>query len=627
LAVSCQGSALGTQIWKNTHLSSVQHLALNASEIRSYEKILFYKKRKRFLKVKTRTSNPVFGIWMFVGMALLVLCLYHSTLNGWWRWDDTQILKQALCQTPVEYFLSPDAYQLLTLKNFTPWLFLSFDMDLQFLGFEPARFYAHQLVDLWLAGVVSCFLLRLWVPVWWAALGGALCIMGAPSATTVEQLMARHYVEGLLFALLALYLFLVSVRGKRRFTPFLGAVFYFLAMASKEVFIPLAVLCILWPEGSLRKRLSASIPYLSALFLYILWRKFMIGMVGGGYRVHWDALLLLPSKVCQFFFGTGNFALVVGLIAATVLVLALFKKTSMRRLGYVLFAATLIGATIGPFVPLGPAAAAGRYFLVPWWVFALGLTAVLGTCRIQNRVIRIIKPVIFCLVAVAALLHGHTGVRAMDPIIDRFDAQGRFLWECQNPHVVLYAPVTSHFGHYFSGLQWIKEHATGTFQTFTVMGDEIELKAFGDHPENIWAYDEKSRSVQDISRTIPGILASWEEKQRTMPLSFRLDYGKDKTAVWQCGPYPSGAYTFLSRDDTIKRDSFKTAGMSRFPLSPSGQWRVNLETPFSFYLRYDSPLGWTTYSPLLHFDPRDKHFQWNRGNALKTSDRTNKTVE
>ena len=574
-------------------------------------------------RIKTRTSRLIFTIWVSMGMGLLVLCLHHSVLSGWWRWDDTQILKQALSQTPGEYFFSPEAYQVLSLKNFTPWLIFSFDMDLQFMGLDPAWFYARQLMDLWLAGIVSYFLLRLWVSPCWAALGGALCVMGPPNATTVQQLMTRHYVEGLLFALLALYLFLISVREERRFTPFLGAVFYFLAMGSKEVFVPLAMLCIFWPEGSLRKRLLTSIPYLSALFLYILWRKFMIGMVGGGYEIYWNTLLSFPMTLCHSFFGSTPLSLIVGIIAALVVLLPLLKKLPRRML----FAAALIIAAIGPLIPLGPAAGAGRYFLVPWWIFAMVFSVVLGTHQGQSRSTRVINPAIFCLVALTALIHGHTGVRAMDPIIERFDAEGRFLWKSPKPRAVLYAPVTSHFGHYFSGLQWIKAHAKGIPQTFIVMGDEIELKALGDHPEDVWAYRAGSRSVQDISKKIPGILASWQEKQRAMPLSFRLDYGKDKTAVWQCGPYPSGTYTFLSRDDTLEGGALETSGMNKFTLSPSGQWRVNLETPFSFYLRYDSPLGWTTYSPLLYFDPRDEHFQWNRGNALKTSDTTNKTVE
>ena len=576
---------------------------------------------------KSRLSNPIFVIGAAMGMALLVLCLYHSAFNGWWRWDDTLILKQAFCQTPVEYFFSPDAYQFLSLKNFTPWLIFSFDMDLHFLGLDPPLFYARQLMDLWLASVVSYFLLRLWLPAWWAALGGVLCIIGAPAATTVQQLMTRHYVEGLLFALLALYLFLVSVRGKRRFTLFLGAVFYLLAMGSKEVFVPLAVLFILWPEGSLRKRLFASIPYLSALFLYIFWREFMIGMMGGGYRIHWDTLLSFPMKISHSFFGTSYFPLIISIMVAAILLLSLLKKMPNRTLGRMLFATALIGAAIGPLVPLGPAAGAGRYFLVPWWVFSMALVLVLGSRQSHNSATRVISPAIFCLVALAALIHGHTGVRVMDPVIGRFDAQGQFLWESQKPRAVLYAPVTSHFGHYFSGLQWIKAHVKGTSQTFIVMGDEIELKALGDHPEDIWAYHAESRSLQEISTKIPGILKSWQKRQRLMPLSFRLDYGKDQTAIWQCGPYPSGAYTLLSRDDTVEGDALKASGMNKFPLSPSGQWRVNLENPFYFYLRYDAPLGWTTYSPLLHFDPGDEHFQWNRGNTSKTSDTTTKITE
>ena len=572
---------------------------------------------------ENRSLNPTFAFGVVMGMALLVFGLYHSALNGWWRWDDTIILKQAFSQTPSEYFFTPEAYQFLSLKNFTPWLIFSFDMDLSFLGLDPACFYARQLIDLWLAGVVTYFLLRLWVSKRWAALGGALCIIGAPAATAVQQLMTRHYVEGLLFSLLALYLFLVSVRSNKRIPSVIGAVFYFLAMGSKEVFVPLAVLCILWPEGSLRKRLIASMPYLSVLLLYILWREFMIGMMGGGYGVHWNAVVLLPMKACQIFFGTGHFSLVIGIMAAVVILLSLFKK----RPGQMLFAAALIGAVIGPLIPLGPAAGAGRYFLVPWWVFASGLAVILGADPGYNGPTRVINLLIFCLVALAALIHGHKDIHSMDPIIERFDTQGRFLWESQKPRAVLYAPVTSHFGHYFSALQWIKARVKGTSQTFMVMGDEIELKALGDHPEDIWAYQAESHLLEDISKKIPGILASWQKKQRLMPLSFRLDYGKDKTTIWQCGPYPSGVYTFLSRDDTLENLKQETMGMNKFPLSPSGQWRVNLEHPLYFYLRYDSPLGWTTYSPLLHFDPGDAHFQWNRGNASKISDTTTKITE
>ncbi|MCF8127324.1 MAG: hypothetical protein K9N10_02325 [Deltaproteobacteria bacterium] len=570
-----------------------------------------------------RPSNPIFGVGVVMGMALLVLGLYHFALNGWWRWDDTIILKQAFSQTPSEYFLVPEAYQFLSLKNFTPWLIFSFDLDLNFLGLDPARFYARQLIDLWLAGVVTYFLLRLWMSARWAALGAALCIMGAPAATTMQQLMTRHYVEGLLFSLLALYLFLVSIRNNKRILPIIGAVCYLLAMGSKEVFVPLAILCILWPEGSLRKRLIASIPYFSVLLLYILWREFMIGMMGGGYGVHWNAVVLLPRKACQIFFGTGNFSLVIGIMAAVVILLFLLKK----RPGQMLFAAALIGAVIGPLIPLGPAAGAGRYFLVPWWVFASGLAVVLGADPGHNGATRIINLLIFCLVALAALIHSHAGFRSMDPVIERFDTQGRFLWESQSPRAVLYAPVTSHFGHYFSALQWIKAHVKGTSQTFMVMGDEIELKALGDHPEDIWAYQAESHLVEDISKKIPGILESWQKRQRLMPLSFRLDYGKNKTAIWQCGPYPSGGYTFLSRDDILENRKQETSGMNKFPLSPSGRWRVSLEHPLYFYLRYDSPEGWTTYSPLLHFDPRDAHFEWSRGNTSKTFDTSPKPTE
>ncbi len=563
-------------------------------------------------------SGPFFATITVMGLAVLVLCLYHSALHGWWRWDDTYILKLAASQTPFDYFFSPDDYQLLSPQNFTPWLIFSFDLDFYCFGFEPARFYARQLMDLWLAGVVSYFLLRLWVPNGWAALGGALCIVGAPVATTVQQLMTRHYMEGLIFALLALYLFLISIKGARRFSLILGAIFYLLAMGSKEVFVPLVAICIFWPEGPLRKRLLALIPYFSALILYVFWREFMIDMVSGGYHINWNTLLSFPLRACHSFFGSTHFSVIIGILVVLVLFSSLVKKVPRR----IVFAAIVIIAAVGPLMPLKSTAMAGRYFLLPWWVFSMILVVVLGSRQIPKKVPFVFNLLVFCIVGLAALLHSHSGLGVMESVMKRFDTQGRFLWESEKSRAVLYAPATSHFAHYFSSLQWLKHQIKGVSQPFRIMGDEIELKALGDHLPDVFAYEPESRSIQDVSNRIPLILESWQEKQRVMPLSFRFDYGEDKTAVWQCGPYSSGVYTLLSRYDKPQDDPLKSLGMNKFPIPQSGQYRVTLEYPLFYYLRYDSPQGWTTYSPLLHFNPGGKPIHWSRKSDSNISDTT-----
>ena len=146
--------------------------------------------------------------WEYSFLPLLILAtfaLYGQSLGGWWTHDDPQILKQAHLFSPLEYFFIPEVWHTLSSSNLTPWVTLSFDFDLSLFGFNPQFFYGHQLLVIagisWLIYLIA----RIAVAPLSALAGALLFLVGSPIAVATQQLMVRHYVEGLFFYLLSLW--------------------------------------------------------------------------------------------------------------------------------------------------------------------------------------------------------------------------------------------------------------------------------------------------------------------------------------------------------------------------------------------------------------------------------------
>ena len=541
------------------------------------------------------------GVGGAIVLAFLLIALYHSALTGWWRWDDTQILKLAFLYSPGQYFFVPEAYHGLSLRNFTPWVIFSFDLDLRLFGMHPLSFYIHQLIMIGLAAWGTFILLRLWMPALWAGLCSGLCLIGAPVATIAQQLMTRHYIAGLVFSLFALYLYIRAVREERVTLSLCAALLYLMAMSAKEVYVPLVMVCLFWPENNFHKRLTASAPFFISLTAYLLWRHYMLGAVGGGYPLEWTAILYVPVHVGKALFGTHWTALVVGILSAFILVAGVYRNS----LTTLLFSLVLMASVLGPLIPLGGAVTAGRYLLVVWWSLCMVLCTILGRWDWKWAQHPLIPYVLLGLIALTVLINFHRVNHGLHPMAKRFDAVGQFVWEIDNGKQVLYAPRISLFGHYFGGLLWLKQRLGKPSPPVVIMGDEMELASLRESRNTVWAYSAQDNRVRNISFTIDDLLKRWENRLRVKPLRIKLRYGSDQVVHWQCGPYQKGRYTFISCDKPahVSCKSCKDQGMSKFPLSPAGQWRVNLRHTLCFYLRYDSPEGWTTYSPLLRFNP------------------------
>jgi hypothetical protein len=160
-----------------------------------------------------RRTNAIRFLLPVVG--LLVFGILYSTVflelpSRWWFEDDPALFSYtAKIGNPVVIFDDPGV-----LRNFTggsalvPMQLLSYWIDLKIAGISPRFAYAHQMGSFLLALLFLYLLLSRWLPGRRAApaiVVAAWAIL--PSTAVVLQFLAtRHYLEGLLFSCVALFL-------------------------------------------------------------------------------------------------------------------------------------------------------------------------------------------------------------------------------------------------------------------------------------------------------------------------------------------------------------------------------------------------------------------------------------
>lgn len=327
-------------------------------------------------RVAASASRHAARLWPVICLVLLVPALYRDVLGRWWMGDDTQVMVHAARFPSLDYFLRPEAWQPLSPANLTPWVVLSFDLDLRLAGLNPYWFYLHQLASLVLVAIATFVLLRMWLDRWWSFAGATLFLVGPGPAEAAGQLVLRHYVEGLLFAILALCFYLRSLRRAAARWAWLGAAFYLLATTAKEIYVPLPIILPFLAEGRVRARLMACLPFALVAGLYGLWRWHMLGVAIGGYShlsaVTWSTVLDLPAGALQAFFGTsavGRAACVTALLIIVYLAWAL-----KARAVWFIPAAVLLMA---PLIPVALLLEGGelRFLIFSWWAVSVAVAS------------------------------------------------------------------------------------------------------------------------------------------------------------------------------------------------------------------------------------------------------------
>lgn len=326
----------------------------------------------------------------FIATALLATSTFYlhgSALSGFWRFDDPQALDFVLYQSLSGAFYQPDIWHKINMPFFTPLLTLSYGLDIKIVGLMPYWFYFHHLVSLFLAAWMTYIFLLRWIPAMWALLGSMLFLSGLPVTVVAQQLMTRHYIEGLIFAIIAVHFFLKSVEGYR-WLGWVGALCYLIAVMAKEVYAPLIFLLFMLDRNSDSDKLvkwKRITPYLLVAIIYAPWRTYMLGGIGG------YGPLLLPSldNAKQFIVAIRYWIFadnVLG-VAACCLTIALFliavKSKAIKPLPVVISIVLLI-APLLPIMATLPVRImteyfiAHRYMFLPWWALSCGLVLALA---------------------------------------------------------------------------------------------------------------------------------------------------------------------------------------------------------------------------------------------------------
>lgn len=242
------------------------------------------------------------------------LLFHREALDTWFIADDFVALFHSMA-SPRELFLdyrySPAYY--------TPLALLSLKPDFFLFGLEPFYYHLHNVLII--LGIAALFfvILRLSFGTAPSLFAAALVLFSLPSLITAYWIVLRQYLYPILFSLIVLYVF-THYRPSWRKNPLVTAGLLFLTELSfmgKEQFMTLPLLLLLFRRGSLRERLSNTLPYLILLILHFLLRIYVLKGLGGnvGTTFHLEpyviTILKSPFLASRVLFGHELFLLLI----------------------------------------------------------------------------------------------------------------------------------------------------------------------------------------------------------------------------------------------------------------------------------------------------------------------------
>lgn len=525
--------------------------------------------------------------------AAVTYLLYGSSLDNWWCCDDTQILRHATQYSVTEYFLVPEAWRALSPNNLTPWLTLSYNIDHALFGFNPKWFYAHNLTAIVLCASLIYFIARQWVETWDAAAGAGLFLAGAPVAEASQILMIRHYIEGLLFYLLALMMFTQGMQKKRASYGGCAGIAFAIAASAKEVYLPLGFVPLLLPLHNFRQRLNIAWPFLVVMLLYVPWRWYMLGEAIGGYtpvaELSWSSVVPLLAeftKIPKLLWNPLGIGLgILGLAATIVLV------WGERRGWILLLLVAVLLLLLLPLVPLasfpGLGGGSERYLIAMWATLALGISVALGQAsRDWPWWTRWVPLMVITAVIALAWGKSRNMLDNLALLHAEYRAHGMALASQSAQTIVFTTPGVVPW--YSQGMITLRPAMGRVEQAPLVVADESELTSLDLRGRRVLRYNPTSRTMEDITENIADILAQWRGRLLSIPLTVAIEYSYTSQIVhWKLDPSEAGHYTFLP------------IGGGQVPIPSQGALRIDKPLSGCFRYRYDAPGGGLAYTALL----------------------------
>lgn len=535
----------------------------------------------------------------FTSLSILAVWLFGGLIGGFWRGDDPAILAHAIASPSLAAFSDPVDWRRLSPSNLTPWITLSFKVDLAISGLTPSTFYAHQILSLIALIGVSLLWLRRWVSPLVASSSIALFLVGAPTGAVVEALMTRHYLEGLLsstFALFAFDCFMKAWRSRKTRIAIcwyaLVAIAYGVAATAKEVYVPLPLLiCVLPGLGDWRQRLIKVAPLFVLLGGYVLWRTFMLGHLAGGYS-DFDILLSLGTLL-EFMRSLLRFPghLWGNAWPLPILLLGwLTIKTCRSEANRWMILLSVGFLLLGPLLPLvkfpgfhGP----DRYLFLLWFglcvLIAIGVQNASKSSR-DRWILAGLSAVCFFLPTIFNAIQQE---RSREIYAQQFEVQGRFLWDGDSELAYLPTPMLEGTFWYVTELCTLRPMERGPCPRALIQGVDHQVPG-----------SEVMKFTLDQMRPVkPEEVLQFLTVDKSAPLQAKVEL-RAGIVEWQFGPESSGKYFIAS------------PRLGRYPISKTGALRT-AERKFKFVLLYEEPDGTVRASTWLEV-VEDLPLEWKR---------------
>ncbi len=520
-------------------------------------------------------------------LMLLTFAVHGSALFGWWRWDDPEHLIYSFTYSPNQYFFDPEIWRLISPVNFTPLLSLSFYVDLSLFGVQPFGFYLHHLISLGIAAIMSLLLFELWLPRRWALLGVTLFLLGMPTFVVAQQLMSRHYIEGLALFCAALYLFVVTVRQDRPAYAWLGGICYLLAMLCKEIYAPLIGLLFFLPEGSLKQRCRFGMPFLLAALFYIGWRLYMLDAPVSGYSslqaFDFSDCLRQFADIPQYLLGGGWLGAGGMLVLLAMVGMALWlhpARIPVLIVALLLLLLPLVPLTIQPGLSMADGFRLARFLFLLWWGICALAAWSLFVLSGEGQRWRLSSGILLAVILWATLSQSWMARGSLQQEIDWQEVHGRFVWEAGETQMLM---LPQKMSLWYCRLLSDLRIRLGEKPPFLVV-DEIQLDTVDMESFSVSTYDSDSRCIVDISAQVPALLQAWRDRRVDRPLE-ASGYRSHRFFSWRLGPYTDGQYSLISNE------------MDRELMMPQGDFAAVFDIDLGVVIvRHDAPDGRVSYS-------------------------------
>lgn len=527
-------------------------------------------------------------------LCILTTLLYRGVVRLSWTYDDPFNLRLIHQHPFVASFTSGELWPQ---QLFTPLMLAWFDFCLALFALDTAHWYVAQLALFAVTAIAVYGALRLFLAPAPSLAAAATFIAGVPLCSIVTQLSTVHYLLAILACALSLIAF---VHGQRRGSVVLtlvSALLYLVALLAKEVAILLPLLLLALASGNWRSRIRSVVPHAIAGILYFAWRYAVLGTFLGDYgwvieSRDWPQLLAeLPWNVVK---GAAGPALPVGLLLLALMLVPLVIAAIRSRRALLLIVVAAVVA-IAPILPVAKEVNR-RYVAVPWLAWSVASIVAIGSIR--DRRVRGALLVAVPLLTIAINRQEWASEYAARA---QMSDEARFYLGIP-VNGLLRKPTTPPAT--MRELMWLKTNRLMRPFGSSWFYDDFYLCVNDVAGKRVWQYEREGGSVVEITNRVPQLARNHCTSIRNAPLEIAFQF-RDSALYWDFGPYREGTYTALLAE-----------GWEAFVVPRSDALYLPGMTVLPIRVRYDSPAGWTTYSPQFVLDLAETHdYRWRRKSA------------